>query len=216
MIPLELALRAVCRDRGSRCAASLTALSSGCTTVLVVLLLGALHAADVELARGQRMARLDVGLLPLIGTVLLVALSLALFALLARRTGAKQQHRLVALRASGATPRQQVAPVVVEVLSVSAVGTLGGILLAWPLRSLALLVFRDGGARLADVVPSPGIIAAAGIGVPLLAVFATFAGLRSERGQLGGDRTGSAEVSAARRSGRGPRVPPRARGPRTW
>lgn len=188
MIPLELALRAVCRDRGARRAASLTALSSGITTVLVVLLLGALHAVGVELARGQRMPRLGVELLPLVGTALLVVLSLVLFAQVARRTGAQRQHRLVALRASGATPRQQVAPVAAEVLSVSAAGTLGGVLITWPLQSLAVRVFRDGGAWFAaEFAPAPGIIAAAGIGVPLLAVLATFAGLRAETDRLGSE-----------------------------
>ena len=216
MIPWELALRAVCRDRGSRRAASLTAISSAVTTVLVVLLLGVLHAAGLDLARGQRMGRLDIGLLPLIGTVLLVALSLVLFALVVRRTGAKRQHRLGALRASGATPRQQVAPVAVEVLSVSAAGTLGGVLIVRSLRSLATRVLRDGGVWLADVAPSPGITAAAGIGVPLLAVFATLAGLRPRSADSEMTRLAGGELSAARRSGRGPRVLARARGPRTW
>ena len=239
MNPVELAFRAVCRDCRSRLAASLTALSSGITTVLVVLLPRLPHtvgersersawqrdplpaapgvrSAGVDLARGQRLDRLDVGLLPLIGIVVLVALSVALLALVARRTGATRQHRLVALRASGATPRQQVAPVIVEVLSASAVGTLGGILIVWPLRSLAMRMPRAGGAWfVSDVAPSLAVIAAAGVGVPLLAVCAALAGIRAEAGRLGRG-AGGEEVSAARRPGRGPRVLPRARGPRTW
>lgn len=162
MNPVELAFRAVWRDRRSRCAASLTAISSVITASLVIPASG-------------------VPFLPLSGVVVLLALSSALFGAAARWARASRQHRLVALRLSGATPSQQVALVAVEVVPASAVGTLGGILLVRPLRSLAMRIPRGGGTWFAsELALSPAIIAAVGVGVPLLALCVALLGVRPE------------------------------------
>jgi hypothetical protein len=118
-------------------------------------------------------------LLTQIGLIVLVAPCLVLVASAARLTAARRERRLAALRLAGATPQQIVSMTVAETAIAAIAGTVLGLLLDIPLRSLTALVPWNGGTWYpADLTPSPALVVLVAVLTPLLVVGAAILGLR--------------------------------------
>ncbi|AHH95870.1 FtsX-like permease family protein [Kutzneria albida] len=118
-------------------------------------------------------------LLTQIGLVVLVAPCLVLVASAARLTAARRERRLAALRLAGATPQQVVSMTAAETAIAAVVGTVLGIALDFPLRSLTALISWDGGPWFpTDFTPNPALLVAVAVLAPTLVVAAAVLGLR--------------------------------------
>ncbi|MCS7477757.1 FtsX-like permease family protein [Umezawaea endophytica] len=116
-------------------------------------------------------------LLTRIGLVVLVVPCLVLVASVGRLTAAKREHRLTALRLAGATPRQAVVVIAVEIAVGAVVGSALGVALAWPSSHLAALVPWEGGTWFpADFAPDPLVAFVAAVCAPVLVVGAAVLG----------------------------------------
>ncbi|MCP3799078.1 FtsX-like permease family protein [Allokutzneria sp. A3M-2-11 16] len=118
-------------------------------------------------------------LLSQVGLVILVVPCLVLVASAARLTAARRERRLAALRLAGATPQQVVWMTVAETAVASVAGTVLGLVVGIPLRSLTAQIPWDGGTWFpADFTPSALLVVAVLVLAPLLVCLASVFGLR--------------------------------------
>ncbi|SDN17749.1 FtsX-like permease family protein [Allokutzneria albata] len=118
-------------------------------------------------------------LLSQVGLIILVVPCLVLVASAARLTAARRERRLAALRLAGATPQQVVWMTVAETAVASVAGTVLGLLIGIPLRSLTAQIPWDGGTWFpADFTPSALLVVAVLVLAPLLVCSAAVFGLR--------------------------------------
>jgi hypothetical protein len=118
-------------------------------------------------------------LLTRIGLVVLVVPCLVLVASVGRLTAAKRERRLTALRLAGATPRQAVVLIAVEIAAGAVTGSVLGVALAWPYSHLVARIPWEGGAWFpGDFAPDPLMAAAALVCAPVLVVGAAVVGHR--------------------------------------
>ncbi|NRQ35038.1 ABC transporter permease [Nonomuraea sp. NN258] len=117
--------------------------------------------------------------LTLIASVLMVVPLLVFGGAAARLTVARRDQRLAALRLIGATPGQVVGMTVAEAVIVAFAGTLAGTALyALALPLVSRIEIQGGAWYLADLWPSPLVLAGVLAAVPLLVGLSAVVGLR--------------------------------------
>ncbi|AQZ69666.1 unnamed protein product [[Actinomadura] parvosata subsp. kistnae] len=117
--------------------------------------------------------------LSLIASVLMVVPLLVFGGAAARLTVARRDQRLAALRLVGATPGQVVAMTVAEAVIVALAGALAGaVVFALAVPLLAGIEMQGGPWFAGDLFPSPLVLAAVLVAVPLLVGLSAVAGLR--------------------------------------
>ncbi|MFB9905132.1 FtsX-like permease family protein [Allokutzneria oryzae] len=118
-------------------------------------------------------------LLSQIGLIILIVPCLVLVASAARLTAARRERRLAALRLAGATPRQVIWMTVAETAVASVAGTVLGLLIGIPLRSLTAQISWDGGTWFpSDFTPNVLLVVGVLVLAPVLVSAAAVLGLR--------------------------------------
>ncbi|WP_086821882.1 FtsX-like permease family protein [Allokutzneria sp. NRRL B-24872] len=137
--------------------------------------------ARADLARPEHGGHPDGLLLLLsqVGLIILVVPCLVLVASAARLTAARRERRLAALRLAGATPQQVVWMTVAETAVAAVAGTVLGLIIGIPLRSLTARIPWEGGTWFpSDFTPSPLLVVAVLVLAPLMVCLAAVFGLR--------------------------------------